>query len=624
MNRVPEETINSIREQTDIVQVVSQYLQLRKSGQNHFASCPFHDDKTPSFSVSEKKQIYYCFSCGRGGNVFGFLQEMEGLSFIEAVGKTAELADIELDQSIIDQAKQSRPAEDSSRGKLLKIYEKAEHFYHHVLMNTQAGEEAYHYLLERGMTKESIETFKIGFSPPQRESLKMYLENEELSDPELLKQSGLFSDRDDLAFYDRFTNRIVFPIKDGKGQTVAFSGRAFMPTDVSHQPGHHTAKYMNSPETELFNKRRILFNYDKARAGIRREGEVLLFEGFMDVISAWQAGVKNGIASMGTSLTEEHVQTLDKVTDHLIIAYDGDKAGMEATKRAADFLAQETHFTVEVASFPENLDPDDYIQAKGNDAFKEFLSHGRDTLMSFLMKYHRVGINVKNESERLKYIEVILKEMSRVSSAVERELYLNQLEEEFDVSVDALKEQMTVYIQEQQKERHKQRRKEKEANPTREPVRISFHQNQPKQTAVMKAEQMLLNRLFTHDEVWIKLENMDKELSLTTEANQLLFLLYDEYYHSHDHPSIQSFIDYLPDDKLKSKLTEIMLINLSEDIATGEIEDYIRLINDRHPLEDRLKQKIDELKLAERSGDKEKQTSLAIEIINLSRQLNSK
>jgi len=624
MNRVPEETINSIREQTDIVQVVSQYLQLRKSGQNHFASCPFHDDKTPSFSVSEKKQIYYCFSCGRGGNVFGFLQEMEGLSFIEAVGKTAELADIELDQSIIDQAKQSRPAEDSTRGKLLKIYEKAEHFYHHVLMNTQAGEEAYHYLLERGMTKESIETFKIGFSPPQRESLKMYLENEELSDPELLKQSGLFSDRDDLAFYDRFTNRIVFPIKDGKGQTVAFSGRAFMPTDVSHQPGHHTAKYMNSPETELFNKRRILFNYDKARAGIRREGEVLLFEGFMDVISAWQAGVKNGIASMGTSLTEEHVQTLDKVTDHLIIAYDGDKAGMEATKRAADFLAQETHFTVEVASFPENLDPDDYIQAKGNDAFKEFLSHGRDTLMSFLMKYHRVGINVKNESERLKYIEVILKEMSRVSSAVERELYLNQLEEEFDVSVDALKEQMTVYIQEQQKERHKQRRKEKEANPTREPVRISFHQNQPKQTAVMKAEQMLLNRLFTHDEVWIKLENMDKELSLTTEANQLLFLLYDEYYHSHDHPSIQSFIDYLPDDKLKSKLTEIMLINLSEDIATGEIEDYIRLINDRHPLEDRLKQKIDELKLAERSGDKEKQTSLAIEIINLSRQLNSK
>lgn len=624
MNRVPEETINSIREQTDIVQVVSQYLQLRKSGQNHFASCPFHDDKTPSFSVSEKKQIYYCFSCGRGGNVFGFLQEMEGLSFIEAVGKTAELADIELDQSIIDQAKQSRPAEDSTRGKLLKIYEKAEHFYHHVLMNTQAGEEAYHYLLERGVTKESIETFKIGFSPPQRESLKMYLENEELSDPELLKQSGLFSDRDDLAFYDRFTNRIVFPIKDGKGQTVAFSGRAFMPTDVSHQPGHHTAKYMNSPETELFNKRRILFNYDKARAGIRREGEVLLFEGFMDVISAWQAGVKNGIASMGTSLTEEHVQTLDKVTDHLIIAYDGDKAGMEATKRAADFLAQETHFTVEVASFPENLDPDDYIQAKGNEAFKEFLSHGRDTLMSFLMKYHRVGINVKNESERLKYIEVILKEMSRVSSAVERELYLNQLEEEFDVSVDALKEQMTVYIQEQQKERHKQRRKEKEANPTREPVRISFHQNQPKQTAVMKAEQMLLNRLFTHDEVWIKLENMDKELSLTTEANQLLFLLYDEYYHSHDHPSIQSFIDYLPDDKLKSKLTEIMLINLSEDIATGEIEDYIRLINDRHPLEDRLKQKRDELKLAERSGDKEKQTSLAIEIINLSRQLNSK
>ncbi|MDZ7835887.1 MAG: toprim domain-containing protein [Alkalibacterium sp.] len=254
--------------------------------------------------------------CGRGGNVFSFLQEIEGLSFVEAVGKTAELADIPVDQTVFDQARQNRPNADSTKGKLLAVYEKAEHFYHHILVNTKAGEEAYQYLLDRGMTEESIETFKIGFSPPQREALKMYLDNEELGEKEILKKSGLFSDRDDDRFYDRFTNRILFPIRDAKGRTVAFSGRAFIDDGQTR-----TAKYMNSPETELFNKRRVLFNYDKARPVIRREGEVLLFEGFMDVISAWQAGVRNGLATMGTSLTEEQVHALDKVTDHVVIAY---------------------------------------------------------------------------------------------------------------------------------------------------------------------------------------------------------------------------------------------------------------------------------------------------------------
>lgn len=622
MSRIPDETINSIREQTDIVHVISQYLQLRKSGQNHFASCPFHDDKTPSFSVSEKKQIYHCFSCGRGGNVFSFLQEIEGISFVEAVGKTAELADIPIDQTLFDQAKQNRPNADSTRGKLLAIYEKAEHFYHHVLVNTKAGEEAYQYLLDRGMTEESIDTFKIGYSPPQREALKMYLENEKLADTELLKKSGLFSDRDDDAFYDRFTNRILFPIKDAKGQTVAFSGRAFKDDGQTR-----TAKYMNSPETELFNKRRVLFNYDKARPFIRREGEVMLFEGFMDVISAWQAGVKNGLATMGTSLTEEQVHTLDKVTDHVVIAYDGDSAGLEAIKRATDFITNETHFSIEIAAFPEKMDPDDFIQKKGPEAFKEFLAHGRDTLMSFLMTYHKKEINVKNESERLKYIDTILNELTRVTSAVERELYLNQLAETFGLSSESLKEQMHSHIVDNQKERRKQQRKRSEnqkntSESSHQPVIL--RQNKPRQTAVMKAETALLHRLFTNSEVWQKLKAADTEITFSTESNQLLFMLYEEFYYSHDHPNVQSFIDFLPDDKLKSKASEIMWLSLSDDIAPGEIEDYINLICNRQPLEERINSKREEMKVAERSGDKQRQQSLTIEIINLYRQLKNK
>ncbi|EXJ22475.1 DNA primase [Alkalibacterium sp. AK22] len=620
MSRIPEETIHAIREQTDIVQIISQYLQLRKSGQNYFASCPFHDDKTPSFSVSEKKQIYHCFSCGRGGNVFSFLQEIDGLTFVEAVGKTAEMADIKVDQAVFDQARQSRPKADSTHAKLLSVYEKAEHFYHHILMNTQAGEEAYQYLIDRGMSKESIETFKIGFSPPQRQALKLYLDNEDLNDSAVLKKSGLFSDRDDDTFVDRFSNRILFPIKDKRGQTVAFSGRAFLETENSHR----TAKYMNSPETELFNKRRILFNYDKARPAIRREGEVVLFEGFMDVISAWEAGVKNGIATMGTSLTEEQVRVLDKATDHIVLAYDGDSAGMEATKRAADFVSKETHFSIEVASFPENLDPDDFIQTRGQEAFKEFLSHGRDTLVSFLMKYHRRDVNLKNESERLKYIEVVLKELARVTSAVERELYLNQLKDEFDLSLDALKEQLQMFVVEQQNARRKEKRQDKQNQQQEAEPTVVFHHNKPAVTSLIRAEKALLHRLFTQDEVWSVLSASEKDLIFSEQDHQLLYLIYDEYYHSREERSLQDFLDYLPDEKLKSKASEIAWISMSDDIAPGEIEDYLNVICDRQPLENQLKQKQMELKDAQRSGDKSRQQSLSIEIINLIKKMKSK
>ena len=620
MSRIPEETIQSIREKTDIVQIISQYLQLRKSGQNYFASCPFHDDKTPSFSVSEKKQIYHCFSCGRGGNVFSFLQEMEGLSFVEAVGKTAELADVPIDFTLIDRARESAPDPDSMQAKLLAVYEKAEYFYHHLLVNTKTGEEAYRYLLDRGMTKESIETFKIGFSPPKREALKLYLDNEGLNDPELLKKSGLFSDREDDVFLDRFSNRILFPINNAKGQTVAFSGRAFM-----EQSGNYrTAKYMNSPETDLFNKRRVLFNYDKARASIRRENEVILFEGFMDVISAWQAGVKNGIASMGTSLTEEQISQLDKVTDHVVIAYDGDDAGLEATKRATDFISKDTHFTMEIATFPEKLDPDDYIQTKGIEAFQDFLKHGRDTLMSFLMAYHRKGLNLKNESERLKYIEIVLKELARVTSAIERELYLKQLQDEFDLSLETLKEQMHTFVIEQQNERRAEKRKEARQDTSPEPVQsIVFHRNQPKETALTRAEKNLLHRLFTLDETWTILNSQDKELSFSDQDHQVLYLMYDEFHHSHEDTSLQSFLDFLPDERLKSKASEIAWISLSEEIAPGEIEDYLSVICDRQPLEARLQSKKEELKLAERNGDKQKQQALSFEIINIIKQMKS-
>lgn len=622
--RIPDETVDHIRQETDIVDIVSQYVQLRKSGQNHFAHCPFHEDKTPSFSVSEKKQIYHCFSCGRGGNVFGFLQEMEGISFPESVIKTADLIGYTIDDNLKQQVSHNGPREDSRRGKLLAIHQQANDFYHHILMNTQLGEQARTYLIERGMTEDLLKEFQIGFSPPKRDALHLFLTNQEGElEESILRATGIFSDPregQEEKFLDRFANRIIFPIRDAQGHTVAFSGRIF---EENTDPNFRTAKYMNSPETELFNKRRVLFNFDKARASIRREGEVLLFEGFMDVIASWQVGVKNGIASMGTSLTQEQVSTLDRVTDKVVIAYDGDKAGLEATKRAADYFADETHFTVEIATFPENLDPDDYIKEKGKDSYKEFLAHGRDTMMSFLMRYHRKESNLENESERLTYIDTILHEMTRVPSAVERELYFNQLAEEFELSVEPLKEQFHEYQTRAQQQRTQQLRKEQQEQ--REARKIETRprfDNKVRTDKVGRAEERLLYRLFYHDEIWTKLQQKDFEF--WSEEFKTLYILYESYFIDKENDHVEGFLDFVTDERLKQIITKVLWMEMDEDYSEIEIDDCIYQIMEVAPLEQRLKEAREKLEEAKRKGDTQDQTTLSIEIIQLRKELDQK
>lgn len=259
---IPDETLERVRSQVNIVDVVSQFVQLKKQGKNLFGYCPFHDERTPSFSVREEKQLFHCFSCGRGGNVFTFLMELEGLSFPEAVLKVAELAAVEIDPAIQAQQQQQKPAADTKQGKLLNLYEWTSEFYHHILLNTTTGEEALNYLLERGLTRETIKQFRLGYSPPQRVALKQYLSGKADYENALLKESGLFSDRSDDELLDRFSNRIIFPIRNRQGQIIAFSGRKFLEGEGEQA---NIPKYLNSPETALFNKSTILFNYDSAR-----------------------------------------------------------------------------------------------------------------------------------------------------------------------------------------------------------------------------------------------------------------------------------------------------------------------------------------------------------------------
>jgi DNA primase len=335
--RIPQHVIDDVRSRTNIVEVIGQYVQLKKSGsKNYTGLCPFHNEKTPSFSVAEDKQFYYCFGCGRGGNVFSFVQELEGISFSEAVVKVAEIEDIPVAENY-RQAPQTNP-ESSKTQQLIKLHEKASEVYHHMLVHTTAGQEALDYLLQRGLTEELIEEFQIGFAPNQREFLERIFQNESL-DPQYFAESGLFVERD-AGLADRFYQRIMFPIRNFQGKIIGFSGR-WLQTDAF--PGEDQPKYLNSPETSLFNKREVLFNFDKARSTIRKEGSVFLFEGFMDVLAAWQSGIQNGIASMGTSLTNQQIAAIERVSKELILCYDGDKAGIEATNRGIELLQEHSH-----------------------------------------------------------------------------------------------------------------------------------------------------------------------------------------------------------------------------------------------------------------------------------------
>jgi DNA primase len=290
-NRIPDELIEKIQRTSDIVDVISEYVQLKKQGRNYFGLCPFHGEKSPSFSVSADKQIFHCFGCGAGGNVFSFLMQHEGYTFIEAAQHLADKENIEL-PTLAPSEKTTSVSKDTE--KMIAAHELLKKFYHHLLVNTKEGQHAFDYLLNRGFTKEVIDEFEIGYALDSWDFIAKFLVKRGY-DASLMEEAGLLvkkNNSDD--YFDRFRNRIMFPIMDHQGMTIAFSGRVL---------GDEKPKYLNSPETKIFNKSKLLYNFHRARVHIRKNQQVILFEGFSDVISSTRSGVEQAIATMGTSLT---------------------------------------------------------------------------------------------------------------------------------------------------------------------------------------------------------------------------------------------------------------------------------------------------------------------------------
>ncbi|WP_165005847.1 MULTISPECIES: DNA primase [unclassified Enterococcus] len=607
--RIPQEVIENIRSQTNIVEVIGQYVQLKKSGKNYLGLCPFHEERTPSFSVAEDKQIFHCFGCGKGGNVFTFLQELEGLSFPEAVVKVADFEQIPLEEHWRQQSSTEQNS-DSASGKLIAAHEKAAEVYHHMLLNTKAGEPALEYLQKRGLTLELIEEFNIGFAPNERSFLGQVFKNESFSD-EVLARTGLFITHDDGRMSDRFYQRIMFPINNPQGRTIGFSGRWLAPEkgQEKDQP-----KYLNSPETELFNKRQVLFNLDKARSNIRKSGEVLLFEGFMDVIAAWQAGITNGLASMGTSLTAQQIQHIERLTKQLVFCYDGDSAGFEATNRGIELLRQNSRLQLSVVVIPEKLDPDEYLRKYGEEPFQELILHGRETVFTFKSRYLKQSKNMENEKDRIEYLEEVMAELSRVISPIEQDMYLSQLSTEFQLSRETMQRQ----LRDLRRENQVQRQEPPVADTSASSPRRGAVQKKRPLTQVEKAEQMLLYRVFR--EISVRNLLKEREFQFIHDTYAEVYFLFDAYVSQHNEFNLAEFLDFLQDENLRRLVVEIAYLRVAEESTPREIQDLLNVIS-KSGLADEITAKKQLQQEARRTGNKQLELELTIEIINLTKQL---
>ncbi len=610
---IPQETIEMVRQQTNIVDVVGQYVQLKKSGKNYLGLCPFHNEKSPSFSVAEDKQIFHCFGCGKGGNVFSFIQEIEGLSFPESVEKVADLANISVSLNLTNRPQVMSPKV-LEESQLIQIHEKTSELYHHILMNTQVGEKALEYLKERGLTEEVIKTFQIGFAPRDRRLLHKVLEKDNYSD-EVLKKTGLLFQLEDGNWIDRFYQRIMFPITNFQGKVIGFSGRILedVDFDVTDQP-----KYLNSPETDLFNKRFILYNFHQSRTEIRKKNEVILFEGFMDVISAWMSGVKNGVASMGTSLTMEQINALEKISDEVLIAYDGDDAGIEATSRAIDLLSNQSSMGIQIISIPDKMDPDDYRRKYGEDNLHQLIKNSRETVFQFKKDYLKRNKNLTIEADKLLYIDELLGELIHVSSIVEVDLALSQLADEFHVSKNTLQNELRT-----KKQSFKQQSMASfsQEDYGEKEIVIPKHYEVKKIGQVEKAEMTLIFRLLTERSAYQFLSARE-DLTFAHDVYQELYLHLTNYIQLHGEIVIADFLDYLKEQELKQVLIQTTMQNFSEESTKQELEDCLLVIK-KGEIQERINTLINDQQEARRVGNSDLEAEATLQIIMLQKQLKS-
>lgn len=543
--------LQEIRNSVDIVDVVSSYLNLTAHGKNYFGVCPFHDDHSPSMCVSKEKQIYTCFVCGATGNVFQFIKEYENISFAEAVKKVATIGGIEVK---IDEMKPLK-----KESVLYDIYNLTNKLYQ-LNLNTTKGIAAKEYLKNRGINDETIKEFGIGLSLIKG-NIYEALVKKGFDNKDILK-SGLATENG----YDLYRNRIMFPLWDLNGKVVGFSGRIFN--------GEDAPKYINSRETEIFKKGELLYNYHRARNECRRKNEVIIMEGFMDVISAYTHGITNVVAAMGTAITSSNAHLISRMAKNIILCFDGDDAGIMAANACTNELLKLDVFpSIVVLDKTKGKDPDEYIKNNGVEAFKEKLSHPL-SVMEFKEFYNKRGIDMGDSTSKTEYVKKMIIEIDNIKDPVLREVTISKLSDETNLGVDFLKSQLKTEAKEE-----KQIEEKKEVNLQK----------------YEKAEIDLIYYMLKDSKVILQYEV--KKIYLPTEKYRFLVRQICAFYQKYGNIDVADFLTFIEEDKEMIKvLGEITSRDLKETYSKEEIEDYIRCIDEynRNLEINNLKQKMKE------------------------------
>ncbi|MGH2326292.1 DNA primase [Leuconostoc lactis] len=615
-SRIPDAFIDEVRKKVNIVDVIGEYTQLVKRGRQWNGSCPFHDDRHPSLFVEENKQVFNCFSCGRSGSVFSFIMEKEGLSYPEAVLSLAEKADMPVDQQLTAQA--AHPI-DSRTQAIYDLHSAAQRLYQHILLNTTSGETALAYLHDKRQLSDAvIKQFGIGFAPDDNVLLQ-YAKGQNIA-PDILQASELFITNDQGVMRDRFAGRIVWPIKTARGQVVGFSGRALA--------SDNTIKYMNSPESPFFTKGKILYNFDRAKNQMRQTNTALIFEGFMDVISADMAGKTMGVATMGTALTPEHVQQLARVAQRILLVYDGDEAGQKAAKRAITLIrthAQQVE--IGIVHLPDQLDPDDLRIQRGTAALQQALEQNIQTPVEFLVNAARTGKNLSNQVQYLAFLQEVMQTLQQ-ATPVEQDLQLTKIANEFGTSKQALQAQLQQTLAQSRARpaatQNYSKRVSKAYTDQMTPPPAAPADSEPRVgqrlTKVEQAERALLMAMIKSPQVLAQVK-ATTGFAFVHPDYQLLMMLAAIYQGQHPEPfDLAQFMDFIQKPALNQKIMAIDRAYGDLTIEHEAIRDYLQIIMEEAPIEAHVQELQQLINVAKQQHDDTKLLQLMTELINLKKQ----
>ncbi len=616
--RIPEDKIEEIRMAVDIVDYISQFVALRKVGKNYVGLCPFHSEKTPSFTISPDKQLYHCFGCGAGGNIFNFVMQYEKISFFEAVKKIAEYVGIELPKP--------EKKEHWIETEFEEIYEAnrfAEQFFIRNLMKTSEGKRGLEYLYKRGINDASIKIFGLGYAPDQWDGLVQYAIKQSFP-LESLEKAGLILKREDGAYYDRFRDRVIFPIFSITGRIIAFGGRRL-------KEDESIPKYINSPETKVYTKSKILYGLYQAKEAIRKSGSVILVEGYMDCVSLFQAGIENVVATSGTALTEEQVKLISNYADTVYFLYDADSAGARAMLRGIDIILAQG-LELYIVRLPEGEDPDSFIKKNSVSEFEKLIENAVNFIEFKAETYQKLG-KFDDPNVKSKAIRSLVESISKIPDELKRTVFIREVSSKYKIPENVLAYELEKIIL---KNKNAQVKKENSEKETTEAIPIKIKSIPPEEKDLAKilieADENVLRFVFKYV----------NPKDLTSDFVRTIYqTVYDAFKESektggYSGVNVNELVLKTEDNEFRSFLTNIVLSRYEtskfwetkRSRNSDEFDEIWKAVNDVltrlylrkiQKIERELTQKISE---AEKKGDEEKLAELLTKKSDIGRKKN--